>query len=131
MDAKEQELFNAGVEQLKQAKVRIQELETEKGQMATKVATTDKAASALSDGLKPYETPVIDALVRQGFLTEDQRAIAKDGLRDPIKVAAQLQVVLERTATRPVGSPAPATAKQAASDIEECNDTYRKAVGLA
>lgn len=120
-------LIQKGADAVKKASAEITTL-TEANDALKKAASDQEAAVVeLTDD-------IIDRLVKTGFITEDERVPAKDGIKDPVKVAAQLQTVLKRIEEVPIGIVG-TTSEKPASDSErsaaDVDDTFRQSTGIA
>ena len=120
------DVIKKGAELLKSAKAKIAELSGQVDEKTTKLAhaeTRVKEAAA-------YGPEIVDKMIKLGMISPDMREHCLESMKDPVKVASQLAMTLERGAPVTVGAPESgedAGMKFAAEDAQQsCDDRYRE-----
>lgn len=133
---KEQELLTKGAELVKSANDTITQLRNEVASMKGAVDDGLKKTAALAslgeaivgqDGIK--QAGIVDKLIRQGFIKAADRAAALEGIKDPVKVAMQLNTVLDCMTMPSIGK-SDVAALASSTDANPVDDRFRKMVGI-
>lgn len=134
--AASQEMNKRASAVIKECQTALESQKAQIGQLQAKLSDNVKQASERQGALDQIGEKLIDKLVKNSFVDASRKAEAKAALADPVKVAKQLDAVLDRidVAGAAVGHVA-REAKQAAADGEnpmaEADARYLQRTGQA
>lgn len=133
---KEQELLSKSAELVKSANDTITALRSEVATLKSANAESLKKTAALAslgeavvgqDGIK--QAGIVDKLIRANFIKATDRAAALEGIKDPVKVAMQLNTVLDFMSMPSIGR-SDSAALASSSDVNPVDDKFKKLVGI-
>lgn len=125
------EIAEKGVELVKKASAEISKLVAADKVKSAQLATLEsqKQAAARLSG------PIVDALIKQGYITASAREEALESFSNPELVAGQLQIVLEKSACVSMGlpseSPSLTGTNKEASGASDVDSKYLRTFGVA
>ena len=100
MDTKIQEMLAKGQQIVKTANETIEALRNENAKLVADKQNFTGSVKAAAEMSKD----IVQLLVKSGFINASQVDKAMDGMKDPVKVAGQLKLVLEKIQAPAVGT---------------------------
>ena len=120
---------------LKEAKDIISEQETNIQKLSKQASEYKAKAEKVSEQIKSAAAlgpDIVDQLISQKLITSDRRDVAIQNMANPIKVAQELQRILQIQKVASVGQPDHSKEATMNEDpMKQVDDSYRQSVGLA